>query len=64
MMETEQKTVSCPSPGQTAVRTWLSSSTRGTSVQLLLSVKTGVQTKGQLRGLTVSKNEQKPSKSC
>lgn len=35
-METEQSPGSCPAPGQTAVRTWLPSSTRGTVQHNLL----------------------------
>ncbi|XP_029939520.1 disabled homolog 2-like [Salarias fasciatus] len=34
MMETEQKAGNCPSPGQTAVKTWLPSNTRGVSSAL------------------------------
>lgn len=37
-METEQSAGSCPAPGQAAVRTWLPSSTRGTSTWLLLTL--------------------------
>lgn len=54
MMETEQTTGSCPAPGQAAVRTWLSSSTRGTYTQPLMHVWTGSLTRVQLRGWTLS----------
>lgn len=51
VMETEQTAgnVSSPAPGQTPVRTWLPSSTRGTSARLLSTVRIGCQTKINLR---------------
>lgn len=45
MMETEQTAASCHAPGQTSVRTWLSSSIRGTNARLLLTARIGSQTK-------------------
>lgn len=48
-METEKSAGSCPAPGQAAVRTWLPSSTRGTSTWLLLTVSICSQEETKLR---------------
>lgn len=58
-MDTEERPGSCPATAQTPVRTWLSSSSRGTSVWLSLTVWVGSLTKIQLRVLTEPSNLKK-----